>query len=305
MSATYIAGYDGTESSLAAVRFAADLGPEGTRVIAVNVYPRIPEVFAAGASTRSTAAVQADICATAADLIGGLEEPRVERRIVAAESAAEGLYDLAVSQEADLIAIGVTHHGWLGRAIPGTVGHHLLHGAPCPVVVVPAGVGRSIETIAVAYDESAEAVHALEHATAIARRTGARLLVLGVASDAVHPTSAATGFGFGWSVPAGAWAGFRHELEQRLEQVAARLDLEPAAESRVLATPVGHGLVEACHAGVDLMVIGSRGFGPVRTVIMGSVSRHVIDHAPCPVIVVPRGDHAPHAEAPQPLVAHA
>ena len=303
MSATYIAGYDGTESSLAAVRFAADHAPEGTRVIAAHVYPRIPEVFAAGASTRSTAELQADICATAADLINGLEEPRVERRIVAAESAAEGLYDLAVSQQAELIAIGVTHHGWLGRAIPGTVGHHLLHGAPCPVVVVPAGAKRSIETIAVAYDEGPEAVHALEQATAIARRLGAKLLVLGVASDAVHATSAATGFG--WSVPAGAWEGFKHELQQRLEQVAARLDLDPPAESQVLATPVGHGLVEACHTGIDLMVIGSRGFGPVRTVIMGSVSRHVIDHAPCPVIVVPRGDPAARAEAPQPLVAHA
>ena len=95
--------------------------------------------------------------------------------------------------------------------------------------------------------------------------------MLGVASDAVHATSAATGFGFGWSVPAGAWEGFKHELHQRLEQVAARLDLDPPAESQVLATPVGHGLVEACHTGIDLMVIGSRSFGPVRTVIIGSV----------------------------------
>jgi nucleotide-binding universal stress UspA family protein len=53
------------------------------------------------------------------------------------------------------------------------------------------------------------------------------------------------------------------------------------------------------------MVIGSRGFGPVRTVIMGSVSRHVIDHAPCPVIVVPRGDRSPQAGEPPSLVAHA
>ena len=36
----------------------------------------------------------------------------------------------------------------------------------------------------------------------------------------------------------------------------------------------------------DLVVVGSRGHSGIRAVLLGSVSRHVVDHAPCPVVVV-------------------
>ena len=41
--------------------------------------------------------------------------------------------------------------------------------------------------------------------------------------------------------------------------------------------------------GVDLLVCGSRGYGPARAVLLGSVSRRVTAEAHCPVIVLPRG----------------
>ncbi len=43
--------------------------------------------------------------------------------------------------------------------------------------------------------------------------------------------------------------------------------------------------------GPDLIVVGSRGHGPVETAVLGSVSAAIVDHATCPVLVA-RGDHA-------------
>ena len=37
---------------------------------------------------------------------------------------------------------------------------------------------------------------------------------------------------------------------------------------------------------------GSRAYGPLRSVIVGSVSRHLVDHASCPVLVIPRSAEA-------------
>ena len=50
----------------------------------------------------------------------------------------------------------------------------------------------------------------------------------------------------------------------------------------------------AASAALDLLVLGSRGYGPVRSVLLGSVSRALARSAACPVVVVPRG------AAPQP-----
>ena len=47
-------------------------------------------------------------------------------------------------------------------------------------------------------------------------------------------------------------------------------------------------LLESAEMGVDLLVLGSRGFGPVMRLLIGSVSSRVIREAPCPVLVVPR-----------------
>jgi nucleotide-binding universal stress UspA family protein len=53
---------------------------------------------------------------------------------------------------------------------------------------------------------------------------------------------------------------------------------------------------------VDLIVTGSRGYGPMRSVLAGSTSRYLADHAPCPVLVVPRGARA---ELDRPVAASA
>jgi nucleotide-binding universal stress UspA family protein len=47
--------------------------------------------------------------------------------------------------------------------------------------------------------------------------------------------------------------------------------------------------------GAELLVVGSRGHGTFAGILLGSVSQHCVQHAPCPVVVVPSRDHAEHA----------
>ncbi len=102
------------------------------------------------------------------------------------DSASHGLQSLAEEEDADLIAIGASHHGVLGRLAPHTVGMRLLHGAPCPVVVVPAEGRREVRAIAVAYDGRQEAIAALDAGAQLVRRLGARVVLVGVLESAAR-----------------------------------------------------------------------------------------------------------------------
>ena len=52
-------------------------------------------------------------------------------------------------------------------------------------------------------------------------------------------------------------------------------------------------LLRAETEGVDLMIAGSRGYGPYQAVLLGCVSGRLVRDASCPVLVVPRGIEAP------------
>lgn len=75
----------------------------------------------------------------------------------------------------------------------------------------------------------------------------------------------------------------RRQFETMLDRAAQEVD----GEYRMLMGDPGRSITEMS-ADVDLLVTGSRGYGTVGTVLLGSVSRHLVDHAQCPVLVVPR-----------------
>jgi nucleotide-binding universal stress UspA family protein len=85
------------------------------------------------------------------------------------------------------------------------------------------------------------------------------------------------------------------ELVERLEESAEHLlerELDDAntegveVERRVVSGPAAEALVQAGR-GADLLVVGTRGLGGFKGLLLGSVSHQVTNHAPCPVVVVP------------------
>jgi nucleotide-binding universal stress UspA family protein len=83
----------------------------------------------------------------------------------------------------------------------------------------------------------------------------------------------------------------RIEAERELRRVVAALDDGVTVEVDAFVGDPAEVIVELSK-GLDLLVCGSRGYGPARAVLLGSVSRRVTAEAQCPVIVLPRGVEA-------------
>jgi nucleotide-binding universal stress UspA family protein len=197
----------------------------------------------------------------------------------------DALQALAEKGEADLIVLGSTHHAAFGSVAPGSVAEHLLHGARCRLVIAPKGYAQldhsqdRLRVVAVGYDGMAESQAALDEAATLARKFGASMRVIGVMTPVPAIGAAA-------AAQSGAEAG--PDFQTRLHRAVAELEPELRALPVIAKGDPVEKLLDAAEMGVDLLVLGSRGFGPVMRLLIGSVSSRVIRGAPCPVMVVPR-----------------
>jgi nucleotide-binding universal stress UspA family protein len=200
-------------------------------------------------------------------------------------SPAETLQALAEQGEADLVVLGSTHHAALGSVAPGSVAEHLLQGARCRLVIAPKGYAEEdhsedrLRVVGVGYDGMAESHAALQEAARLAEKFHASMKVIGVATPVPAMGAAA-------AAQAGAEAGpdFQTRLHEAVSELPSELRALPVIER---GNPVDK-LLEASEVGIDLLVLGSRGFGPVMRLLIGSVSSRVIRGAACPVMVIPR-----------------
>lgn len=274
-----LVGYDGSDEGRDALELARLLSSEeesSALVVAVMPYGPLPVRFV---ELESDAAAAAEpLFEDARKQLQGVE---VETRAFGGGSPAGVMTDLAERREVDSIVVGSPHRGPVGRTLIGSVAEGVLHGAPCAVAVAPRGYSeqdrRSLGLIAVAYDGTPEAKAALARARALAEASGASVRVLTV----VAPPVALPGVvGYTPVEPP--------EPDRVIAEGVRELGPEVSAESRKLDGPPARTLAQACEDGVDLLVAGSRGYGPMMRVLLGSVSTQLIADAPCPVMVVPR-----------------
>jgi nucleotide-binding universal stress UspA family protein len=197
---------------------------------------------------------------------------------VVSVGAGRGLHEQAERQGADLLVVGSCSHSAFGRAMLGDDTRAALNGAPCTVAVAPRGYAQDpqrIVKVGVAYNASPESIAALTEAKELAALTGATTHAVEVVS-----------------IPSTAYAGivvptFESYINQILREAEGRLAELPGVEGHAVYGIAGEELA-AFGDQVDILVVGSRGYGPVKRLVAGSTCDYLERHARCALLVLPR-----------------
>jgi nucleotide-binding universal stress UspA family protein len=209
----------------------------------------------------------------------------VELKSIVAAHTGAGLHQQAERQGADLLVVGSCSHGLFGRATLGDDTRDALNGAPCAVAIAARGYAESpepiktiaepIKTIGVAYDGSPESKAALELARELAASREASVKALEVVSI---PSLAFTGI-----VP----AAIGDSIDAMVKSATARMKALADVDGKAVYGLPGEELA-AFSAQVDLLVVGSRGYGPLKRLVLGSTSNYLASHARSSLLVLPR-----------------
>jgi nucleotide-binding universal stress UspA family protein len=282
MTDSVVVGVDGREGGVDAIALARALAPRARlTLVTAYGYTSFPpmsgglEVLAESLEQGALEMLQRAAAEHA---------PGAELRALAYTPVGEALHRIAAETGAGLIVIGSASRGAAGRVLVGDDSRATLHGAPVAVAIAPhgyAGQARPPASILVGFNTSAESHAALKAASAIAAEHGAALR-LAVVVEEPHPVAAAYAYAVDWP------SFFERERGQARALLDRTLgDLPAGADGEVLmGRPADELLRLADEAG--LLVVGSRGWGPVRRVLLGSTTDRLVHEAPCPVLAVPR-----------------
>ncbi|MEV4049988.1 universal stress protein [Amycolatopsis sp. NPDC049688] len=252
-----LAGVDASEPSYAAVRWAArEAGRRDTTLRLVHAC-----VFEGAPAPGSNELLLEHIyrwlhraAAIARDWAPGVRVETAVRLGLAADLLLEEAADAA------LVVLGSHGLGGLRGALIGSVALRVAAEAPCPVVVVPGHQPARTGPVVAGIDRSESSEHALRFAFEEAAATRAPVLVVHAGGDDAELAAHVDG-----------WCRKYPDLEVRTRVVP----------ERVPARALQHAAPDA-----RLIVVGTRGRGPVAGGILGSTGNTLLAHAACPVAVV-------------------
>jgi nucleotide-binding universal stress UspA family protein len=265
---TVVAAYNATDEAadgLALARLLAGL--TDSEVLIVRVLEGMVESAAPDRATQ--ARVRTTVANTRRSVLAAVPADQSEQIVpVLDPNLVHGLHEAAISNDADYLVLGSSHHSTAGRILIGGSAETVVNNAPCPVGVAPPGFRDAPQlepaVIGCAYDGSAESADALRSATELASAARLPLRVIAVG----------------------------HDLDETLdygESVARGMATDSlTVEKQALSGKPGDALVAETGDGVGLLVMGSRRHGALRRALLGSVSTHVLRHARCPVLITPR-----------------
>ena len=284
-----IVGVDGGVSSADALALGGWAATVlGAPLVVAAVHPA-PSAIGSGRVDAEWVSDRRAAAERALDEARALHTTPADYRVIASSSAAHGLHDLAEQLEAALIVVGSAASAPNARTFAGSTAERLLAGSSCPVAVAPSGLrGRpsgGVTRIGVAFIDSAEARAALEFAAGVAARVPAQLHLYTVVADQAEVWPA----GVGRDAERAFLEAARDEYQRALDTAVAGL---PPGVQATTHLRTGHAvdvLAELGTAELDVLCCGSRGYGPVRRVMLGGVSSRLVRRARTPVVVVPRG----------------
>jgi nucleotide-binding universal stress UspA family protein len=198
---------------------------------------------------------------------------------VVSPSPGRGLHEQAQRQGTDLLVVGSCSRGAFGRAMLGDDTRAALNGAPCAVAIASRGYAEhqtAISNLGVAYNGSPESTTALAMAQDLAAPTKARVHALEVVSlpPAAYGGLAAPTIGF---------------IDETVKEASDRMKKLADVDGRAVYGIAGEELA-AFGDELDLLVVGSRGYGPLRRLVSGTTSNYLERHARCSLLVLPRPD---------------
>jgi nucleotide-binding universal stress UspA family protein len=268
-----VVGVDGRAGGRDAIALAKVLVAAGGELTLAHVVPGGAHAFrGASAAYEAPEAEQAEALLETVRDETGVE---AHLRWRGSSSVGRGLHELCELIGADLVAVGSSRRGLLGRVFIGDDTSAALNGAPCSIAIAPTNYSQpgAMRKIGVGYDGSPESEHALSVARMLADAYGAKLSALEAVS---LPSDAFLGPGAVDNTPG-------RLLEDARGRIAALGDVEPHAAYGQPAEELA-----LYSASLDLLIVGSRGYGPIGRLIHGSTSQQLAHSARCPLLVLAR-----------------
>lgn len=270
-----IVGIDGQEGGRDALALARNLVADRAKLTLANVYPGEAYVWRGGSPRYHLV----DKHGAEALLKRARDDAEIDcdLRAVPDPSIGRGLHTAAEDVRADLLVVGSSRRTLVGRVLLGDDTRAALNGAPCAVAIAPADYAHGhhlMREIGVGFNGSPESEHALTIARSLAAAHHARLS----AFEAVSlPTAAYMSAGLPGDEVIEDMIDSAQDRVARLEGVEPHAAYGQAAEELAIYS-----------ASLDLLVLGSRDYGPIGRLVHGSTSLQLARSARCPLLVLTR-----------------
>jgi nucleotide-binding universal stress UspA family protein len=295
---TILAGFSASRLGSAPLNLAAQLArTTGEKIIAAAVVERalpagidpIEDEYRGYLGSRAAASLER--------VVAQLPDPGISVTIHHSTSVPHGLMELADQHGADLVVVGSSSSGLLGRVTLGSVTERLVHTSQVPVAIAPRGYPLSpvpVQRLTAAYGGNADAVSLIATSAELAKQWRVRLRI---ASFTVRPVTM-----FGGSIERSAEELVVQQWTRRTMDAAMK-QLE-GARAKVSGLPgvdvvIGTGtewreaVDDIAWETGDLLLLGSGAAGPLAQVFLGTAAANILRHAPIPVMIVPRQGPSP------------